>query len=193
MSTPVESEIVARVTEALDALGVRYYIGGSLASSTHGLARSTVDVDLVAELRTEHAERLAGMLSEDFYVDAGMIRDAVRERGSFNVIHFATTIKIDVFIPKARGLDRAALQRTVQRCPYEDDDREFPLASAEDIILSKLEWYCAGGETSERQWTDVIGVMKIQANHLDWDYLQRWAPELGITDLLNRARREAEA
>jgi hypothetical protein len=71
------------------------------------------------------------------------------------------------------------------------DPRRFPVASAEDVILSKLEWYRAGGEISERQWTDVIGVMKIQSNHLDWDYLRRWAAELEVADLLDRARREA--
>ncbi|MCS6774490.1 MAG: hypothetical protein NZ693_10330 [Thermoflexales bacterium] len=68
---------------------------------------------------------------------------------------------------------------------------EAYVASAEDIVLSKLEWYRVGGETSERQWRDVVGVLKVCANILDSDYLHRWATELKVGDLLSRALREA--
>lgn len=193
MSEPIPIEALQRVADALRRLGVDYYIGGSIASVVHGIPRSTVDIDLVAEIRMEHARPLAQALGDDFYADEQMIWDAVTRGGSFNLIHLPTMYKVDIFVAGNRPFDRSARSRTAEHCPVPDDPRRFPIASAEDVILSKLEWYRAGGETSERQWGDVIGVMKIQADNLDWDYLQRWAPELEVADLLDRARREAES
>jgi hypothetical protein len=191
MSEPIPIEALQRVADALRQLGVEYYIGGSIASVVHGIPRSTVDIDLVAEIRREHARPLAQALGEDFYAEEQMIRDAIARGGSFNLIHLPTMYKVDVFVARGRPFDRSARGRAAEHCPVPGDPRRFPVASAEDVILSKLEWYRAGGEISERQWTDVIGVMKIQSNHLDWDYLRRWAAELEVADLLDRARREA--
>jgi hypothetical protein len=181
------------VVEALDALGVAYHIGGSVASSAQGLARTTLDVDLVADLRLEHVQPLVQRLIGSYYVDGEMIAEAIRRRACFNVIHLTTMLKVDVFVLKDRPYDRQAFGRR-----YADtlDDvagaRSFYLASAEDTVLNKLEWFKLGDEVSDRQWSDVQGVLRVQGRTLDLDYLRRWAVELDLSDLLQRALEEAE-
>ena len=179
------------VADAFRTLGVEFYIGGSIASAYHGEPRSTIDVDLIADLPASAASRLVHLLGEEFYADASMMIEAITSRTSFNLIHLPTMYKIDVFIPKQRPFDKSVRQRVVQAAAFEGDDRTYQIASVEDTVLSKLEWYKAGGETSERQWRDVVGVMQVQLGQLDQAYLERWATELAVNDLLQRAWTEA--
>lgn len=181
------------VIEALEGLGVRYVVGGSLASSVHGVFRASVDADLVAELRLEHVERLARRLGEAFYLDEGAMRRAIAGRRSFNVIHLETMFKVDVFIPKGRAFDAAQLERRAARVIATEPERTAFIASAEDTILAKLDWYRAGGEVSERQWRDVAGVLRVQRGRLDARYMREMAASLGVGDLLERAFAEAGA
>ena len=183
--------VTLAVVDTLDALGVLYAIGGSFASALHGVMRATMDADLVADLRLEHVEPLAQALDDAFYADAEMMRDAIRRHGSFNLIHLDTMFKVDVFVAKPRPFDRSQLARRQLHLLSEDPERHAYITSAEDIILSKLEWYRMGGEVSERQWRDVLGVLKVQGDRLDRDYVRRMAVELGVTDLLERALEEA--
>jgi len=180
------------VADVLKALDVSYAIGGSLASAFHGVMRATMDADLVADLRLEHAEPLAQALGDAFYANVAMMRDAIRRRASFNVIHLETTFKVDVFVAKSRAFDRSQLARRQLHLLSEDPERYAYVTTAEDIVLSKLEWYRLGNEVSDRQWRDVLGVLKVQGDRLDRDYVQRMAVELGVVDLLDRAWREAE-
>jgi hypothetical protein len=192
MSVPDILAAVTPVADAMVELGVAHYIGGSVASSVHGVPRATLDVDLVADLRLEHARGLAELLRASYYVDEDMIRDAIRRRACFNVIHLATMLKVDVFVVKDTPYDRQAFRRmlcdTLEDTP---DARQFFVASPEDTILNKLDWYRLGGFVSERQWRDVLGVLKVQGTSLDRAYLSRWASELGLSDLLARALDEA--
>jgi hypothetical protein len=179
------------VVSALERLGVRHYLGGSLASSAFGIARATLDADLVADLRREHVAPLVAALQADYYVSAAMVNEAVARKSCFNVIHLATSYKVDVFVPKGRAYDRVALER-IRKDPLDSADpvAEFFLASPEDTVLSKLEWFRLGEEISDRQWRDVIGVLKVQGDRLDEAYMAHWAVELGVRDLLERALHE---
>lgn len=194
-SSPMLTEPIAvtlLVIEALEQLDVPYLIGGSLASARYGAVRATMDADLVADLRLEHADPLAQALEGAFYVDTDAVRDAVRRRDSFNVIHLETVFKVDIFIPKGRPFDRAQFERREKKVMTTDPERTAYVASAEDIVLAKLEWYQMGGGVSKRQWEDIQSVLKAQGDRLDLAYMRRWAAELGVADLLARALADAE-
>jgi len=178
------------VVDALESQGVPYVIGGSFASSIHGAYRLTADSDLVADLKTEHVESFVRPLSGEFYVDADSIREAIRTRRSFSVLHLETMFKIDVFIPKPRAFDRVQLERRVKQVVSADPERTAYVCTAEDTILAKLEWYRLGGEVSDRQWIDVQNVLKAQAGRLDMTYLRQMAAALDIADLLEDALAE---
>lgn len=184
--------ITLLVIDAFERLEVPYMIGGSLASALHGTPRSTLDTDLVSDLKAEQVALLVKMLEEDFYIDETMILDAIRKQSSFNLIHLATMFKVDVFINKHRRFDQEQfLRRQLQVVAYEPE-RKVYVTTAEDIILAKLEWYRLGGEISDRQWRDVLGVLKVQAGRLNLDYLRQWAAELKVADLLQRTLKESE-
>jgi hypothetical protein len=182
---------LAPLADALEALGTEYRVGGSVASSALGVGRSTLDIDLVADLRLADVDALVVRLGDAYYVDADMIRDAIRRRASFNVIHLATMLKLDVFIVKTRPFDQRAFTRVTRSALDDGDSRAFPLTTAEDIVLHKLEWYRLGDGISGRQWDDVLGVLRVQGDALDRAYLERWARELAVDDLLARAWDEA--
>ncbi len=188
-----EADLIAAlrpVVEAFDALGVRYFLGGSIASSAHGVARASLDADLIAELDPSHIERLAHQLREAYYVPIEQMRTAAAERRSFNLIHLASMFKIDVFVSKNRPFDRSAAGRARLHAIGERTDRQFFVASAEDTVVAKLEWFRNGGETSERQWWDIVGVLRV-GGAADHAYLRRWAGDLGVGDLLERAMVDA--
>jgi hypothetical protein len=191
MSPRKELEALEPVVDALESLGVEHYIGGSIASSVHGVVRTTLDVDLVADLRSEHVAPFVVRVGTDYYADARMMHDALRAKSSFNLIHLPTSYKVDVFIMRRSRYEQSARTRVISERVFPESERRFRIASAEDVILNKLEWYRMGGEVSERQWFDITGVMKVQAHALDCGYLRRWAAELGVSDLLERAMKEA--
>jgi hypothetical protein len=175
------------VVSVLEKLNIPYLIGGSLASTLHGVVRTTLDTDLVAELRSEHVTPLVQMLQNTFYVDVGAVNEAVHRRSSFNLIHLETMFKVDIFVSKQRPFDEIQFARRASQIVATDPEQTAYIASAEDTILTKLEWYRLGGEVSERQWRDVLGVFKVQADRLDLNYMRQWAIELGIADLLEKA------
>lgn len=177
-----------RVLQSLERLEIRYMIGGSLASSIHGVERSTRDIDIVAAVRPQHTAALSADLSKDFYIDADDAAEALRRDRSFNLIHFATSHKFDVFpVP-----GDPYYQTQLERCQPENITFaegivvRCPVASAEDTILNKLRWYRLGGEQSGQQWNDMRGIVAVQGNRLDRDYLRKWAQHLKVEDFLDR-------
>ncbi|HEX7699325.1 MAG TPA: hypothetical protein VF403_01305 [Kofleriaceae bacterium] len=195
MAEPPSNDVLAAVEPIVDtfeALGVRYRIGGSVASSALGVPRSTLDVDVACELRLIHVVDVSKRLASTYYLDEDMIRDAIERQSCCNLIHLATMLKVDLFIRRDRPFEDAAFERLVRRTlDPSPNAREFDLTTPEDIVLHKLEWFRAGGGVSERQWRDAVGVLAVQRGELDWNYLHQWARELGIADLLLTAATEA--
>jgi hypothetical protein len=182
-----------RLVEALTSLDIAFLVGGSMASSIHGVPRATMDIDLLVDLTPEKAAQLAEALASEFYVDAEAVEDALLTGRSFNLIHLASGYKFDLFPLTAEAFLKSEFRR---RLFVEADIPgagvlELPVATAEDTILAKLRWFRSGGEASYRQWDDVLGILCNRGAALDEDYLRRWARHLQLEDLLDRAVSEA--
>lgn len=182
-----EMFVTLLVTQVLDALSIPYLVAGGMASIIHGEIRTTLDVDLLADLKMNHVEALASALDKDFFVDIESIREAIISRRSFNIIHRDMMFKVDMFIPKLRSFDRDQFEHRTLETVGEDPQRQIWVASPEDTVLSKLEWYKMGGGVSEKQWRDILGVLKTQTDKLDVAYMRRVAAALSVSDLLEIA------
>lgn len=182
--------VAGMIGRQLEKLGVPYVVGGSFASSLHGEPRSTNDVDIVADLDEPTVRLFVHSLGEDFYADASVATEAVRAAGSFNIVHIESAVKVDIFVAGSDPLDRERLRRR-RRIVVGAIGNQATLYvdTAEDVVLRKLEW--RGGESSERQWRDVLAVLRVQ-QHLDQTYLRTWSERLEITDLLVRALKEGQ-
>jgi hypothetical protein len=187
-------EALAVVLGALEKLEIPYFIGGSLASSVHGAVRATKDVDVVADIHVEQATEFVAALGAGFYADPDMICEAIQLGRPFNLIHYASTYKFDIFPAGSDPFVKEQLGRRVfvQSDLFGGKELEFAAASAEDSILAKLVWYRGGG-VSGQQWNDVIGIVRVQGQRLDARYLREWARRLNVTDLLERVLAEGRA
>jgi hypothetical protein len=191
MKKPDLISAIEPVIKAFEHLGILYYIGGSIASSAYGIARATLDVDMVSDLKLNHVHSIVEILQPDYYIDEEMISNAIKKGSSFNIIHLGTMIKVDIFLKKNRPYSKEEFNRKrKETLDEEKGSAEFYLASCEDVILNKLEWFHLGGDVSERQWSDVLGVIKVQGDLLDKGYLLNWATKLGISELLEKAFKE---
>ena len=179
-------QITRSLTAIFEKLKIPYYVVGSLASSLHGIPRATADVDLKADIKEQHLHSLFHSIQNDFYMDKDIIRRAVLDRSSFNIIHLSTMFKIDVFLSKNDDRSRDEMSRREKYQVTEEKGQDLYLASAEDIILSKLQWYKEGGCVSERQWNDVKGVLRIVGKKLDFIYLRDRAKKRGLKSLLDK-------
>jgi hypothetical protein len=180
-------DVFRRITTALDRAGIGYMLTGSFASAHYGVPRSTQDIDLVieatpAELRTF----VASLSSNEYYADLDSALEAHKRQSMFNVIDLATGWKIDLIIRKSRAFSQEEFRRR-QRVSLHD----VPLfvASAEDVVISKLEW--AKLAQSRRQLEDAAAILRVRGEALDHSYLAKWVAELGLTDEWNEARRGA--
>lgn len=184
--------VVSRLASVFDAMGVPYFVGGSLASSIHGTPRSTQDVDLVADLLPSRVPDFVAALAGEFYVDDLMIREAMARGGAFNVVHVPTMFKADVFLMQhdAWSVEEMARARREQ-VHVEDLIVHVRFATPEDTLLHELTWYKLGDLVSDRQWADVRGIVRVQGTALDLEYLRHWARALGVDELLHRALQEA--
>jgi hypothetical protein len=183
-------DVVFRVVSALEACGIRYSVGGSLASSVSGEPRSSIDADIVVDMTAAQALALAEMLGPEFYADPEALQRAAAERSPVNLIHQPSSIKVDLFVAGTM-LDHRQLERRRLIQISSEPDRRIHMHSPEDIVLQKLHWYRLGGEVSDRQWRDVLAVILVQGPRLDRDYVVTTAAELGLSDLLVRALDQA--
>ena len=188
MKSPIE--VLLYVARALDELNIPYLVVGSIASSLLGFPRTTNDADLVADIHLEQVPKLFAALKDEFYVDEQAMRMAVLERRSFNVIHFDSVFKVDVYLPSHDKFGLQQLKHRRQETLLPDSPQTIYIAIPEDTILSKLSWYRKGGEVSERQLTDVAGIIKVQRQNLDVSYLREWADQLYVRDLLEKVLEE---
>ena len=192
MDQPIDNlEVVREVTSTFDRLGIPYALGGSWASSYYGEPRSTRDADITVEPFPGREAELVASFGPDYYVSLEAVTQAVREARTFNIINTIAGFKVDVFVRKDAPFDRSVMSRRTKVSTLDESSLPIVMISAEDTILLKLEWYRLGGEISERQWLDVVGVLRVQSDRLDQAYLDRWAADLGVADLLDDARRDA--
>jgi hypothetical protein len=176
---------------ALEGIGARYLIGGSVASSSQGLPRATLDTDLLVELGALQTEALAKALGGDWYLDAEFARQSVVRGRAFNVIHMPSGHKFDIF-PAHSPFNLLELDRaTIRTLILPGGELTCIVATPEDMILAKLQWYRAGGEISDRQWSDITGMLVINRD-LDFNYLNQWGHELRVDDLLEKAVKQTD-
>lgn len=174
------------VAAAFDRLKIGYLIGGSLASSARGVLRATIDVDILARVHEDQAEAIAAALGSDWYADPQLIRESIRFGRSFTIIHRSSGQKIDVFPATSDFHDSELARASKIQVDVATEAPAFPVATAEDILVAKLQWYAAGGEVSERQWSDVTGLIAANPD-LDGDYVRKWSQRLAVEHLLARA------
>ena len=187
MLTPLEQ--VVAVGAILDSLDIAWVLGGSLASSIVGEPRSTMDIDIAVRLPAERVVELVDAVRGEYYVDESMALDAVARHSSFNLIHSGTGMKVDLFALGDDPLDVRQLARR-ERIVV-DAEVSIWVGAADDQVLRKLRWYRMGGEVSERQWRDVLAILKVQGPRISTEELLVAADPLGLADLVERAVAEA--
>lgn len=176
---------------ALEVSQVEYMVVGSVASSAYGEPRATMDVDFLARFTEPMLARLGGLLGERFYFDVEAAKEALRLGRPFNILSMRDVLKFDFFPAQADAFGASQLARKQFAQVAFLSDIEVPVASPEDIVLAKLRWFDQGGRTSERQWSDILGVLRVQAEAIDWGYIEEWAPRLGVADLLEKLPRSS--
>lgn len=180
-------DVALDVADVLEALGIRYTVGGSVASSLSGEPRTTLDIDIVVAMTEADVEPLREKLGNEFYFDEQSVQRAVRQRSSVNLIHQGTGVKVDLFVAGGSPLDRAQLQRRRLVQMSASPPRYLYVHSPEDILLQKLLWYRRGGGSSDRQWRDVLGILTVQGEALDLGYIRETAANLELSDLVEKA------
>ncbi len=180
-------DILYQFARLLEDMGIRYVVVGSFASSARGTPRATIDVDIVAEVTRSHIATLVERLGRDYYADEAAMRQATLDRSAFNAIHLETMFKVDVYVSGSGGFDEQQLLRRLPENIKSDSKDPVYVATAEDTVLAKLVWFRKGAEISEKQWSDVLGILAVQKGQLDIEYLNKWAAILVISDLLEKA------
>ena len=190
--SPDPIEVALRISAILEGAGVEYLVGGSVAASLSGVPRSTMDVDMVVRLDEGKIEALVWLLGEGFYVDREALVRAVRERSSANLIHLESGMKIDLFVLRDHAVDQEQMRRRRKVRVAVDPDRFLFVYQPEDIVLQKLRWYRLGNESSDRQWGDVLSVLRVTGEHIDRPYLVAAAERMDLSELLERALAQAD-
>jgi hypothetical protein len=172
-----------RLIAALEQVGIPYMVTGSFASSAHGVVRGTRDIDVVIAPTEEQLRALVAQFPDDhYYADEADALEALRHHSQFNIIDFASSWKADLIMRRPRPFSQVEFER---RRSYVIQGVPLFIATAEDILIAKLEWAKAG--ESERQIEDAAGVLSAQGASLDRAYVERWVGELELWPQWQRA------
>ena len=182
-----QNAFLARIIKALEHANIPYMISGSISSSFHGQPRATNDADIVIDPTIQQITAFIESLGSDYYVSKEAAQQAIANRSMFNVIDIQFGYKADMIIRKNRSYSQQEFSR---RTKTHFLDMDAYVLSPEDSILSKLEW--SKGRQSESQYKDALGVLMTQKETLDFDYLKKWAKELGIENALQDLLKEAD-
>jgi len=175
-----QHELLRHLVRSFESLGIQYILTGSVASMAYGEPRLTNDIDVVADIREEHIEGLKRCFREDeFYLSEEAVREAVRRGRQFNIIHLSSGLKVDVIIRKKDAFDNSRFSRFKRLGVTEDTEANF--AAPEDVIIKKMEFYKEGA--SEKHLRDITGILKVSGDIIDYDYIRRWADEMGVEDI----------
>jgi len=192
MNDTQEILILQKLADTLNRLNIPYAIGGSIASSIYGVIRFTQDADIAVQLSSSAADKLYQSLKEDFYINRDAMNQAINSSASFNIIHFQTAFKIDLFICANAEFEKQLLKRSKKLKLSDSSEKSLNFISPEDIVLLKLKWFTETARTSDTQWSDVLGVLAVQADSLDFEYLKTWSKNLDLSDLLQKAVAESK-
>jgi len=187
-----EIQVLERLAGMLDELGIPYAIGGSIASSVYGTVRFTRDADIAVLPFTSVADKFYEKLKDEFYVNEEAVQEALACCGSFNIIHFETAFKIDIFLLGPSEFERELLVHSKMVRLGETPESDLCFVCPEDVILFKLRQLNESEGFAENQWSDILGVLAIQGRTLDFKHLEYYARQLGLAELLERAMAEAE-
>lgn len=182
--------IALLVAQAIEDVNGSYFVGGSVASSIHGDPRATNDIDMVISLPRGAEAALRAALGTDFELDVEALRDALRRSSCANGFYLPLLTKIDLFALGDAPYDHMEFSRR-RRVTVRTTGESLVVKAPDDSVLRKLLWYRAGGEVSDKQWRDIVSVLRVSSTELDLAYLTDWAARLGCTDLLERAMAEA--
>jgi hypothetical protein len=179
---------IARILHSVfEALRIPYYITGGVCAIAYGDPRTTRDLDVVIECKpSEIMTMVAQLEAEGFYCPPGAIEDIQSSRGRvLSVTHMQLVLNADIVLNANTDFDRSKMERRRLEAIGLDESEQFWLASPEDVILAKLLW--GRQSQSEKQWRDVLGVLKVQGDSLDFAYLTQWAAQLDLTALVQQA------
>lgn len=183
--------VALEVSAILERHRIPYVIGGSVASTLFGEPRATMDVDFAVQLETELVHPLASALEADFHVQREAMLEATERHSMCNIIHRRSMLKVDMHIRPPEGIYAEEIRRARRLKLRADPEGFADVATPEDTLLQKLRWYQLGGRVSDRQWRDVLGILKVMGDELDGEYLRHWSAELCLSGLLARALDEA--
>lgn len=188
INDPISLTLV--MVDILEHLEIPYLVGGSVASSLLGEPRSTQDIDLVADIKITQIDAFIEAIQPRFYVSESAVKTAIEYQQSFNIIDNESLVKFDIFILKNEPFYLMEFQRRKQIIVKSNPEQKIFLPTAEDLILQKILWYKMGFN-SEKQWRDILGVIKLQLDNLDQTYLDHWAEILKISDSLKMALQQS--